>query len=306
MKTLLSFTLIMAGLIVLSGQIVVGQNLAAPYLQFSTSAVGSSYGNAYTSLAEDASATYWNPAGLTAVKTFSFVGMSSMQLGLDRQFNAASLAFDMKRFGAFAISFVQSGVNNIQGYDENGEKTSTFNVVNLVPGVSYAVRPTPELSVGGTIRYIRQNLDVQVDNGYSLDTGIRYHTAVSGRALYTGLVVQNLFGKLGVTQLPQLMRLGVGTNLMGTFKAGLDYVIEDLGDSKSRKYFNVGVGYEANMDGIILAARTGFQNNQDLTAGAGVGMVLGTMQLRIDYAYVTEPSALFTNSHRLGVTLSGH
>jgi hypothetical protein len=58
MKTYISFTLILVAIFFLNENIAFGQNFAAPYLQFSTSAVGSAFGDAYTSLAEDASATY--------------------------------------------------------------------------------------------------------------------------------------------------------------------------------------------------------------------------------------------------------
>jgi hypothetical protein len=304
MKKTSSFIMIMAALVCLCIQQSLAQNLAAPYLQFSTSAEASAYGNAFTSLADDASATYWNPAGLTGVQNYSFVGLVSAGLGLDRNFNAASVAINLQKQGVLGISFSTSGVSNIQGYDDAGLKTSSFNVVNIVPGISYAIKPTPDISAGATIRYIRQSLDVQVDNGYSFDAGLRYQFGTT-RIIYTSAVVQNLFGKVGVNQLPQVLRLGIGSVFQGAFTGGIDYVVEDISNSKSLKYFNVGVGYQMNFQDVTVAARTGFNNGQDFSAGFGVGMNVQGIAARVDYAYVTEPSQLFTYSHRIGISIGG-
>jgi long-subunit fatty acid transport protein len=313
MKTLTAFTLIL--MVMAGGQNALAQNFAAPYLQFSNSAVGAAFGNAYTSLSDDASATYWNPAGLAAVKSYSFSGMASAGLGLDRNFNTASIAFNLKKQGVVALSITSSGVDNIQGYDENGVRTNTFNVVNLVPGISYAFSVAPELSIGSTLRYIRQNLDVQVDNGYSFDFGVRYEIAMGTNPLVVSAIMQNLVGNVGVNALPKVLRMGIGSKFR-LFEFELDYVVEDLTNAKSKRGFNFGLGYELNLKGLILSAQTGFQNvlggqqngfqnDQNLTAGAGIGMNFGSMFFKFDYAYVSEPTQIFSNSHRLGVTISG-
>ena len=304
MKKLTSFAAILIVMVCFCFVPSIAQNLAAPYLQFSTSAEASAYGNAFTSLADDASATYWNPAGLATIEGYSFVGMVSAGLGLDRNFNAGSVAFNMAKQGVLGISFSTSGVSNIQGYDENGLKTNSFNVVNIVPGISYAFKATNDISTGVTMRYIRQNLDVQVDNGYAFDAGFRYQMGTTQK-IFTSAVVQNLFGKVGVNKLPQILRLGIGSVFQGAFTGGLDYVVEDISNSKSLKYFNVGVGYQMNFQDVSVAARTGFNNGQDFSAGFGVGMNIQGLVARIDYAYVTEPSQLFTSSHRIGISIVG-
>jgi len=105
----------------------------------------------------------------------------------------------------------------------------------------------PELSFGATVRYIRQDLNVQIDNGYSVDAGARYLFNFSGTKVFTSAVVQNLFGKVGINKLPQVMRIGAGASYggimrVGTLEGEIDYVVEDLSNSLNQKYFNVGVG----------------------------------------------------------------
>jgi len=115
MKRKLSRIIVIVGMMITVNQIMYAQNFAAPYLQYSTSAMGASFGGAFTSLADDASATYWNPAGLADVKGFSFVGLVSSGLALDRNFNSGSFAFDMQKLGVLAVSFAMSGTKKYTG-----------------------------------------------------------------------------------------------------------------------------------------------------------------------------------------------
>ena len=287
------------------GTAAVAQNLAAPYLLFSNSVEGTGFGSAYTSLAEDASATYWNPAGLSEVKSYSFSSMASIDLGLDRNFNTASFALRLP-VGVLAASFSASGVNDVEGYDENNVKTGSFNVVNSVAGVSYSARANDNLSLGATARYINQNLNVFADNGYTVDFGSRYKLPIAGQNLILSGVMQNIIGELGVNDLPKVLRIGVGMNLAGGFVADVDFVHEDLFGSGGRKMLNYGAGYRANFqDNFVVNAHGGINNSKYLSAGIGLGLQIAKMELVVDYAYVNEPSVIFGQSHRVGLSLNG-
>lgn len=229
----------------------VAQNHAAPYLLFSNSVEGTGFGSAYTSLADDASATYWNPAGLSEIKSYSFSSMASLGLGLDRNYNTASFAMRLP-VGVLAASFSASGVSDIQGYDDVGVKTGMFNVVNTVAGVSYSARANDNLSVGTTLRYINQNLNVSTDNGYTIDLGTRYKLPFAGQTLILSGVMQNVVGELGVNELPKVLRVGAGMNLAGGFVADVDFVSEDLFGTGGRKLLNYGAGYRANFQSNIV------------------------------------------------------
>jgi len=283
----------------------VAQNFAAPYLLFSTSVEGTGFGSAFTSLADDASATYWNPAGLSEVSSFSFSSMASLGLGLDRNFNSASFALRMP-VGVIAASFSASGVSDISGYDENNVRTGNFNVANSVVGFSYSARANENLSVGTTVRYINQNLNVLTDNGYTIDVGTRYKLPFAGQTLLLSGVMQNVIGELSVNELPKVLRLGVGMNLAGGFIADVDFVQENLFGSGGRKFLNYGAGYRAHFqDNFVISMRGGITDSRYLAAGLGVGMQLAKMDIIVDYAFVNEPSVIFGQSHRVGLSLSG-
>ncbi len=289
---------------VLLFQSVVAQNYAAPYLQFSTSVEAAGFGNAFTALTDDATSTYWNPAGLALIKSYSFTSLSAINLGLDRQFQSAAFAFRLP-LGVLGASFASSGVKDIMGYDDNNSKTGSFNVMNTVPALSYALAPNENVSIGTTFKYIRQDLNVQIDNGYSVDFGLRYRAEMLGTDVTTSVMFQNFSGKVGVNDLPRVLRLGAGINLKGIVAAA-DFVFEDMNDIKSRKILNIGFGYQATVqENFIFEARTGFQQTQYPSAGIGIGAKLGVLIAKIDYAFVTEPYSIFSQSHRVGLSITG-
>jgi|GEM_PF-1078738 len=302
MKSVKIFAIVLVGVLLFLGN-ANAQNFAAPYLQFSNSTVASGMGNAYTALASDASATYWNPAGLTGVKEYSFSSMASIGLGMERRFNTASFAYNFP-FAVLAASFSMSGVNNIEGYDENNNKTGSFNVVNTVPGLSLARQMTDNISAGATIRYVRQDLNIQVDDGYALDLGGRYTTDLGNQKVIASVVFQNLAGKVGVNDLPRVMRAGLAMKLEAGFYGEMDFVHEDISSKNARTLFNGGAGYEAKMQDFLIGAFSGFQEGKYWSAGGGIGYIAQGVLFRIDYAYVNELGSIFPQSHRIGISVA--
>ena len=281
------------------------QNLAAPYLLFSNSVEGTGFGSAYTSLADDASSTYWNPAGLSEIRSYSFSSLASIGLGLDRNFNSASFAMRMP-LGVIAASFSASGVTDIDQYSDANIKTGTFNVVNTVAGFSYSARANENISVGATVRYINQNLNAFTDNGYTVDLGTRYKLPFAGQNLLISGVMQNIVGELGVNELPKVLRIGLGMNLAGGFIADIDFVHEDLFGSGARKMLNYGAGYRAKFqDNFVVNTHAGITDSRYLSAGLGLGIQIMKMEFVVDYAFVNEPSIIFGQSHRVGLSLNG-
>jgi hypothetical protein len=276
------------------------QNFAAPYLQFSNSARASGFGEAYVAGVSDASATQWNPAGLTQVGQFSVTGVFAEDLELERSFVSTSAAYSVENIGTFAISFINSGVDEIQGFDDNNQSTGEFNVANNVVGLSYARQLFTGFSLGGTARYINQNLDVQTDQGFSLDAGVQYRQDL----FFAGASLQNMLGQVGPDALPPVLRLGAGATYQG-FTGEVNYVQDDVRTGDANQFVNIGLGYETTIDQVLLGARAGLRDG-DLGIGGTLGVTVNDrFRFAADYAFVNDPSAIFDNSHRIGISISG-
>ncbi len=276
------------------------QNFTAPYQLFSNSAEAAGFGEAYSTLANDASAAFWNPAGLAQMESFSFTGVSATALQHDRHFSAANVAYHVDGIGTVAFGVTQSGVKDIQRRDDQGMHTGNFDNTNLVFGLSYARMITENVSVGITGRFINQDLHVQVDNGYSADAGVRYDQDLFS----VGVVFQSLVGKVGPDDLPPSFRLGASLRPTGGLITSADLVLDDIGDPNARRYANFGAGYEVEFNDIILIPRAGLHDGAP-AFGGGIGFGLNNMIIRVDYAFVNEPSDFFGTSHMIGLVIHG-
>lgn len=143
-------------------------------------------GNAGISSTQDVTAGYWNPAGLTGVKSNIqlaymhseyFAGIAKYDYG------ALSAKLDSNSTGAF--SFVRFGVDNIpnttQLIDANGnvdyDKISKFSATDFAAVISYArkIKNVEGLDVGGNAKIIRRRLgDFGGAWGFGLDVAANY------------------------------------------------------------------------------------------------------------------------------------
>ena len=279
---------------------VLAQNFAAPYLERSNAVEGDAFGGAYTALASDASATYWNPAGLTQIASYSFTGLVSADLALDRSFNTASAAYTLDGAGTVALSFTQAGVSDIQQFSRDNTFLGNFNTSFMVVGGSYAYELLEGLSVGVTGRFISQDLELVTDQGYHVDLGARFSRDI----LSVGIVAQNLAGELGPDQLPMNLRAGFGITPLEGLRAAVDFQVRDTGSDASYTSAHLGLGYDFKVnEQITIGAQSGL-NDGNFAAGGKLGFVTETLGVQINYAFVNEPS-IFGESHRIGITVSG-
>lgn len=279
---------------------VFAQNTAAPYLSRPTTAAGEGLGGAYTAIADDASAAFWNPAGLRGVQTYSFTGMYSAGLAYDRVFNTVALAYNLGSAGTIGLSVLNSGVNEIQGYDPGNNPTGSFDNVNLAIGVSYGFSLSEALSIGATGKYLSQDLSVVKDEGYAMDLGVKF----AGDQFMVGATYQNLIGELGPDKLPHVLRAGFGIMPIEGLRAAVDVEIDDLSNDQYNTYLRLGAGYNVQVtEEFSIGVRSGLKDT-DLNFGGGIGFNTEAIGFTIDYAYAKEPN-FFGASHRIGVSING-
>jgi len=145
-------------------------------------------GSAYVAVADDANAVYWNPAGLAANKTMSFLLANSWLYGvtdLDNYYMALALP----QVGAFSLgmSWVRLGITNV--YSEDTINLAVATKVPMLPGLSAGLAAKMFLlNAPGYDQFNDPNFNGG-DHGFSLDLGLRYD---SGRDWTLGATVYNL------------------------------------------------------------------------------------------------------------------
>jgi hypothetical protein len=292
-------TIVAMLLIVISAWAQGGSGLTA--LQIGSSARATAMAEAYTAVAQDASAPLWNPAGMA--------WMSKRQLHLTHNewiqginHEATSLA-GPGRWLAWGVHASLTNVGDIeQRTSASEEPLSTFSAHTFSIGLALARKVTEQVSVGLNVNYLYEKIYVESANGYAVDLGLYYVTPIRG--LSAAAVVQNIGAMSALyrekSDLPETARLGVAYLLpLGMQNHNVQLAADFVQIIDQESYVNVGVEMWPL---AMLALRTGYasnHSNRDWTMGFG----LSVKNLLLDYAYVPFKQSL-GNTHQFSLTFN--
>jgi hypothetical protein len=292
---------------------------SAAFLQLGSGARASGMGDSFVAVADDASATYWNPAGLSALARRELMAEHTVHIqdiAVDRL--AYVHPFGVRR--AWGVSAAYLHLAGIEGRTGNTAAPDRyFGASDFTAAFSYShpisVRRGRESSLGLTGRYVQQSIDDRRADAYAADVGVRQ---TWGR-LGVGAALANLGTSVKFVDeaypLPRTLRLGVSYNARTapvTVSAGVDHV-----RGESALTYNMGTEYRV---GGLLAFRLGYLGRPGDTAralkGSGLGTVsnhdvarftglMGGMGFRLfgyglDYAFT--PYGDLGNAHQISVS----
>ena len=183
---------------------------AAEFLSHGVGARALGMGGAFVAVADDATATYWNPAGLTKVKKHSFSAMYSdtfstgdgswLSRGLVT-YNFVNYVYQIEDIGSLGLSWIRLGVDDIprttfidvnnngflgdfqdkngNGIKEDGEPyidkpevAEYFSNTDNALLISYARQVHPMVAVGGNLKLLNQSIFENSGNGFGIDIGL--------------------------------------------------------------------------------------------------------------------------------------
>ena len=261
--------------------------LPGAFLRIPVNARANGMGSAFTAASFDASASWWNPAGLSYLRKFQLTGMYSI-MSLDRRHNFVSIAFPSDKTSTFALNWQQFGVNDIDGRDHFGNPTSPFDDNEMAFGLSYAFRLGEGLALGLTGKYLQHIIHESKANGYSMDAGFLINIKSK---FMLGFVMQNIIGQLVwdtesklKETLPKYYRAGIGIKPIDKLLLTFDATSFDLKNLSNAK-FNYGA--ELWIFKNIFAVRAGLAN-KNWTAGASLGIKTESFDFRMDFAYLND------------------
>lgn len=266
-------------------------------LEFGVGARACGMGEAFTGVADDFSAIYWNPAGIAQIKDLEFNFMHNDWFqGIRYEFVSTVLPLE-EELGAMGLSGIILKVDDIVGRDTSGNLTSNFEAKDSIMCISYAQMWSDELMLGATIKKINLKVENDKTNEIAFDLGGLYKFQDTG--LTVGAVIQNIGKKMKFIE--------KGEKLPLTFKLGMSYKVPtqrtlltlDLNKSiASNIKFNLGTE-------IILTStlklRFGYNSTNDAGSGftTGVGFKIRDI-FELDYAYV--PYGELSNTQRISLT----
>lgn len=291
---------------------------AATFLEIGVGSRAIGMGGAFTALANDASAIYWNPAGLAWLRNgesqFVHAGWLA-DISFDNISGYVPLAGNMA-VGAFVttVSMDEMKVRTLEMPEGTGEM---FDAGDLAFGVSYASMLTSRLSIGTTAKYIHQKIWNSTASSFAIDLGLLFETPFNGLRL--GMSVSN-FGpnmrmegrdiriyhdpdpnnpgnndripaiyELEKWPLPLMFRAGLAMDVVKSTNGIVTVALDAIHPNDNHEYVNIGAQYNWR-DWFFL--RTGWKTlfledtEQGFTFGAGMRYRLnGNAAVVVDIAY---------------------
>lgn len=166
---------------------------AARYLRMGVGARPLGMGGAYIAVADDSSATYWNPAGLSQLKNREVQAMYSL-LSLDRNYNFLNYVQPFGEGRCFGLSLINFGVEDIRETRSPEEKNiGYFDDKENTLIISYADNIYNRLLLGGNLKYLTQSMNPTTGKekaeGFGFDLGLLW---IIKHRLSTGLIIQDI------------------------------------------------------------------------------------------------------------------
>lgn len=262
---------------------------AARYLRMGVGARALGMGGAFVSVCNDASSTYWNPAGLTQLTQREITSMTSL-MSLDRIYNFLNYVTPYQG-NIFGISWINFGVKDIREFVvEGGEdkELGKFDDAENTIMISAARKINDKLAVGGNLKCLFQEMNPtrgkKSGKGFGIDVGALYQISDKSNI---GLMLQDINSYLKwdtghKDTLPLTIKLGVSHRFLGdklTIATDLEKV---EGNRKIKIYAGAEYWLKEN-----LGLRTGIFD-RDVTAGLSFIFPTKTFKFRLDYSFAPD------------------
>ncbi len=235
-------------------------------------------GGAFTGLADDASAPYFNPAGLAYLDEHQIMVMHA-PLFLDTNYNYIASANPFgDKWGSLALSDAMLLSDGYQIRDKfNSVTDSNGSLNNSAIFGSYAHKVTQKISAGVNAKFIQQKVGGYSGSTLGLDAGFMMRLAP---VFSLGVAFQNLNApsvKLRTDADPYrpVTRLGLASDV---FRGRLTLTADLIKASHESNQYAAGAEWRLNR---LFNLRTGFNGNRNYTLGMGLNL----KKLRVDYAF---------------------
>jgi len=198
------------------------------FLMISPGARAAGMGEAFVAIADDATAVYWNPAGLAFQAGREITVMHTNwlpQFGSDLYYDFLAYRQNFEGVGVIGANITYLNLGEQTRTDEAGNELGTFNSHEFAVTVAYGTRLSENMAVGIGLRFIRSSLsDIGAGsekgdgkaNAFAVDLGWLYKAGFL-RGLSFGANLSNLGPKISYIDAAQADPLP--TNL----KIGLAY-----------------------------------------------------------------------------------
>lgn len=264
-------------------------------------------GGAVVSLASDPASILVNPAGAAYAGRGSFAA-SHTALAMDRTINLIAMARQLDPRAGFSIAWINSGVQDLIGYDLSGNPTGALQNGDNTIVATFGSRFGP-IAGGVSAKWHRIGLNNQHSSGWAFNVGL---LASPLPGLSVGASVRDLLGTTVWTTETASGQLRSEDSFPVTLAAGAAYEIERLRTTLAANLEHVdGEGDYLHLGASVgiyeyIRLRAGYRwiglaqpsRKAALAAGVSVFTGFGDHRIQLDYSVLNESLGV---AHSLGM-----
>ena len=307
---------------------------AAPFLGIGAGPRAVSMGGAFTAVADDPTALYWNPAGISRyARTEAIIEHTNYLVGTSYNFFGAVVALNEDNAIGVSVTNLAYGSSEVTTVSQPDGTGETWNANDWAIGLSYSRNLTDRFSIGGTAKMILQQIWRESATGFALDAGLLYITPFNNMKI--GMEIANFGTDMSLSgqdllitvspdqsvtgansqipaqyytasyPLPLIFRVGLAMDVVRSSQNRLTLAVDAIHPSDNVQSVNLGAEYCWNN---LISVRAGYKslfvpdNQEGLTLGIGLNYdVTASFSVKLDYAY--QDYGLLKNIQKFGLTL---
>ncbi|MBD3370436.1 PorV/PorQ family protein [Candidatus Fermentibacteria bacterium] len=313
MRTLYVVTLI--ALLNLTG-VSLGSNAAVIWMNITPGARPNGMGEAFVALSDDATASYWNPAGLAFVDrenhevTFQHSPWLR-QLADDLYFEYLGYAGYLEGWGGVGGNITFMSMGEQTETEEGGQELGTFYSYGVAVTGSFGTEVAPGTAVGAGLKFIYDHLYYGTGgtgSSFAADLGILYQVPMEGLGLADygdfslGACLSNLGpnvsygGESEGNPLPRTIRAGIAyvpfdqkisrLRVVADYSKLLTQIDDGLGDEFRENKWGMGAEYWYY---DLIGVRAGYLHDtegESTISGATLGAGIRYANFQLDMAFI--------------------
>jgi hypothetical protein len=280
----------------------------AQFLKIGVGGRASAMGESFIAISDDASALYWNAAGIAQFKENQLIISHNVWIA-DINNDFIGVVYHLDEDNSFGASLTAVTMDDMPVTTEfapfgTGEY---FGYTDIAVSITYARKMTKQFSFGGSVKYIEETLDKLKMRGVMIDLGTYYRTGLGSTRF--AVTVSNFGSELApdgqVTLVgnrevdewqsfapPTIFRIGFAVEPYESEEHRITTSIQLNHPNDNSE--NVAIGAEYAWQKMFFL-RGGYKFNvdeQNFSFGLGIQIPISLAEFSFDYAY--------TNFERLG------
>ena len=284
---------------------------AFQFLKIGAGARGAALGETFVAIANDASALYWNPAGLTQFSANEAIAAHTWYVvDLKHEFFAGAYHLSPSDAVGFSVISLHTADMPVTTETQPFGTGNFFSYGDVALGLTFAKKMTDQFSFGVTLRYVEETLDVLKMRGVVADIGTYYWTGIGSSRF--AVVVSNFgadvapsgqateFSGEQVSSFqsfspPTQFKIGFAMEPFQTENSHVTTSLELNHPNDNAENVHLGIEYQWEQ---WLWLRTGVKrtigerlfgrddaSSNDVTFGLGVATPVASNRVNVDYAF---------------------